>query len=372
MKPNGGKPPEGPDAGVDGGVSPIGETSGRNGDKAKKRKARRQAFHEADREAMRVAARQWGAISRAQAIKAGLTRHQIAYRLETGQWCEPVRGIYVVAGTPDRWEQRLMVACLAGPPATAASHLSAAALFGLVKAPDIPQVTVPPGASGRFKEAETFRSRLGPGETAIRRNFRCTSPSRTVVDCVAAGLLDGEAVWDMVDSVLCKKLMQPSRLVRASGRAWAAARGRRRGRIECLERALDVWRSGAPAGSPPEARLQRKLIEWGYPRAERQIEVYDEAGRFVARADVGLRDLKVLFEYDSDEHHGPRFWLADHERADRIADLGWTVVPVDRFDLRPSNTRLKAKLDALSAARSSRSSRTDRASGPGPQTSAAA
>jgi hypothetical protein len=372
MKPNGGKPAEGGDAGVDGGVSPMGETSRQNGDKAKKRKARRQAFHEADREAMRVAARQWGAASRAQVIKAGLTRHQIAYRLETGQWREPVRGIYVVAGAPDRWEQRLMVACLAGPPATAASHLSAAALFGLVKPPDIPQVTVPPGASGRFKEAETFRSRLGPGETAIRRNFRCTSPSRTVVDCVAAGLLDGEAMWDMVDSVLCKKLMQPSRLVRASGRAWAAARGRRRGRLERLERALDVWRSGAPAGSPPEARLQRKLIEWGYPRAERQIEVYDDAGRFVARADVGLRDLKVLFEYDSDEHHGPRFWLADHERADRIDELGWTLVPVDRFDLRPSNTRLKTKLDALSAARSSRSSRTDRASHPGPQTSAAA
>lgn len=76
-------------------------------------------------------------------------------------------------------------------------------------------------------------------------------------------------MWDLVDSALCKKLMQPSRLIRASSEAWSVSRGRRRRHLERLERALDVWRSGAPAGSPPEARLQRKLIEWGFPRAER-------------------------------------------------------------------------------------------------------
>ena len=111
-----------------------------------------------------------------------------------------------------------------------------------------------------------------------------------------------------------------------------------------------MWRSGAPAGSPPEARLQRKLIEWGFPRAERQVEVYDEEGKLVARADVGIRELRVLFEYDSDEHHGPRCWLADDERKDRIQALGWTVIVVDRFDLRPSSTRLRTVLERLSRA----------------------
>lgn len=167
------------------------------------------------------------------------------------------------------------------------------------------------------------------------------------MDCAAAGLVNGEALWDLVDSALCKKLMQPSRLVRASQRAWEESRGSRRVHLETLERALDVWRSGAPAGSPPEARLQRKLIECGYPRAERQVEVFDEDGRLVARADVGIRELRILFEYDSDEHHGPRFWLANDARQERIEELGWTVVVVDRFDLRPSNTRLKDTLDQL-------------------------
>jgi len=318
---------------------------------ATERKARRQAIRRADREAMRIAARQWGVLSRAQARKAGLTPHQIAYRLQSGQWRQPVRGVYVVAGAPDRWEQQVMIACLAGPAGTTASHLTAAALFGLGKVPSVPQVTISPTASGRFQGARAFRGRFAPGETCLRRQIPCTSPTRTVVDCAAAGLLDGETLWDLVDSALCKKLTQPSRLVRASGRAWEAARGPRRRCLENLERALDVWRSGAPAGSPPEARLQRKLIQWGFPRAERQVEVFDEEGRFVARADLGLRELKVLFEYNSDEHHGPRFWLADDAREDRLAELGWTVVVVDRFDLRPSSTRLKEELEKLSLPR---------------------
>ena len=301
---------------------------------------------------MRIAGRQWGVLTRQQALKTGLTRHQIAYRGQIGQWRQPVRGVYVVAGAPDCWEQKVMIACLAGPAGTAASHLSAAALFRLAKPPTVPQVTIPQRASGRFRGAEVFRAQLGAGEACIRRRIRCTTPSRTVIDCAAAGLVEGEALWDLVDSVLCKKLTQPSRLIRASGREWASTRGPRRHGLERLERALDVWRSGAPAGSPPEAKLQRKLIEWGFPRAERQIEVFDEDGRFVARADVGIRELKVLFEYDSDEHHGPRFWLADDARRERIEELGWTVIVIDRFDLRPSSTRLKEALDQLAASTS--------------------
>jgi hypothetical protein len=294
---------------------------------------------------MRVAARQWSALARAQAIRAGLTVNQIAYRVRIGQWRQPIRGVYVLAGTPNSPEQRVMVACLAGPAGTVASHLSAAALFGLGRFPDVPQVTVPAKASGRFKGATTFRAALGPAERSVRRGIPCTSPVRTIVDCARAGLLDDEALSDLVDSALCRKLMQPSRLIRASGRARAATRGQPRRNLERLERVLDIWRSGAPADSPPEARLQRQLISWGYAQAERQIKVFDETGRFVARADVGLRDLGILFEYNSDEHHGPRFWIADDARADRIEELGLMVVPVDRFDLRPSSTRLKEVLD---------------------------
>ena len=80
----------------------------------------------------------------------------------------------------------------------------------------------------------------------------------------------------------------------------------------------------------------------------------------MARADVGIPELKVLFEYDSDEHHGPRFWLADDARKDRLEELGWTVIVIDRFDLRPSSTRLKEELDRVVAPRFLRKDRKKR------------
>jgi hypothetical protein len=304
----------------------------------------------AEQNAAKTAARQWGVLSWAQAIKAGLTSDQIAYRVRTGRWKKVAHGVYVMAGAPDRWEQKAMIACLAGPSGTVVSHLSAAACFGLGKPPAVPQVTVSPGASGRFQGAEIRRGRLGPGETCVRFKLPCTSPTRTVLDC--AGLLDDDALCELLDAALCRKLMQPSRVIRASSRERAAARRSQRAGLDRLERALDVWRSGAPPGSPPEMRLQRRLLEWGFPAAERQIEVRDQSGKLVARADVGLREWRVLFEYDSDEHHGPRCWIADDEREDRIEELGYTVIPLDRFDLRPSSTRLRDRLDKLAAERS--------------------
>jgi hypothetical protein len=94
---------------------------------------RKRSTRQADREAMRIAARQWGAIARWEALEAGMTSHQIAHRLETGQWRRVARGVYVVAGAPNRFELQVMIACLAGPASAAASHLTAAALFGLAK-----------------------------------------------------------------------------------------------------------------------------------------------------------------------------------------------------------------------------------------------
>jgi hypothetical protein len=76
------------------------------------------------------------------------------------------------------------------------------------------------------------------------------------------------------------------------------------------------------------------------------VEVYGEGGRLLARADLGIVEWKVLLEYDSDEHHGPRCWIADGERVDRVEEeTGWRMVSVDRFDLRPSNDNLRRRLE---------------------------
>jgi hypothetical protein len=196
----------------------------------------------------------------------------------------------------------------------------------------------------RFRNTTVRRSDLGPGEKAVKDRLPCTSPVRTVIDC--AELLDYETLCDLVDSALCRKLVQPSRLIRAAEAAWPSARGSRREGLGRLLKALEVWRSGAPPGSPPEVKIQRRLKEWGFPAAQRQVEVYDKNGKLMARADLGIVEWKLFLEYDSDEHHGPRFWIADDQRMDRVeAETGWRMESIDRFDLRPSTSNLRDRLE---------------------------
>jgi hypothetical protein len=299
-----------------------------------------------DERAGEVAARQWGALTGGQARNAGLTQRQIDYRVRAKRWKRRARDVFVLAGTRGTWHQRAMVACLAGPPGTVVSHLTAAALYGLAKPPKVPHVTISRNHNGgRLRDAIAWRGDLRPGEKAMKDRIPCTAPIRTVIDC--AEVLEFEALCDLVDSALCRKLMRPGKCIAAVEAAWERARGRRRAGLGRLLEALEVWRSGAPPGSPPEARLQRRLKEWGFPAAQRQVKVYDEDGRFLARADLGIVEWKVLLEYDSDEHHGPRCWIADGERLDRVEAVGWRMVPVDRFDLRPSNNNLRNRLEKL-------------------------
>jgi hypothetical protein len=255
--------------------------------------------------------------------------------------------VFVLAGTQSTWQQRAMIACLSGPAGTVTSHLTAAAVHGLAKPPAEPHVTIPRTANGaRISEARVRRADLRSGQKAVKDRIPCTTAVQTVVDC--AEVLDLDQLCDLVDSALCRKLMQPSRLIRAAEGAWRSARGARRAGLGRLLEALEVWRSGAAPGSPPEAKLQRRLKEWGFPPAQRQVEVYDSDGRLLARADLGIVEWKVLLEYDSDEHHGPRCWIADGERVDRVeARTGYRMVSVDRFDLRPSNNNLRDRLERL-------------------------
>jgi hypothetical protein len=297
-----------------------------------------------DEQADELASRQWGAIARRQALRLGLTEKQIDTRLSLRRWRVAVRGVYVMAGAPETWEQHVMVACLAGPEGTAASHLTAAALLGLGNPPPVPHVLVPKSASGRFGNSLVHRTRmaLDPRDLRFVGPLRCTTPARTLVDC--AELLDYDALCELLDTALCRELASPAAVRAVLGRA-ARAPGRKG--MPLIQRALEVWESGPRPGSPAEMRLLRLLVRWGFPTPERQIEVRDGKGRLVGRVDLGWRALKIGLEYDGSEFHGPRRSDHDAQRQKLIEALGWRLERVRKADVRPPATELRIRLDAL-------------------------
>lgn len=89
------------------------------------------------------------------------------------------------------------------------------------------------------------------------------------------------------------------------------------------------------AESPQETRTRLVLIDAGLPAPQTQIRVCDEYGDFVARIDMGYRELLVGIEYD-----GPQHWTdsaqrqRDIDRHVALADLGWTIIRVSNDLLR--------------------------------------
>ena len=79
----------------------------------------------------RIARRQFGVVTRAQALEIGLTRRMIGRAIERGELTVLYPSAYLVAGAPRSWHARLLGAVIAGGPKTAASHRAAAYLMKL-------------------------------------------------------------------------------------------------------------------------------------------------------------------------------------------------------------------------------------------------
>ncbi|MGC1164533.1 MAG: type IV toxin-antitoxin system AbiEi family antitoxin domain-containing protein [Solirubrobacterales bacterium] len=133
----------------------------------------------------KVAARQHGVVSSRQLELAGLGRASIHRRVEAGRLHRVHRGVYAVGHPPVSREARWMAAVLACGEGAVLSHVSAAALWGLLRpVSGFIHVSVPTysGLRGRTGirlhrcaslKGERFASRLG---------IPVTSPARTIED----------------------------------------------------------------------------------------------------------------------------------------------------------------------------------------------
>lgn len=295
-----------------------------------------------DTRADRVAARQLGLLTRGQASQAGLTRDQILRRLASGRWLRLAPGVYRVNGAPPTWQHDVLAACLAGGLDAVASHLTAAALWGLAEPPAVPHITVPKGRSGRSGLATVHWAALAGRDVTRIGPVPVTRVERTLLDC--ATVLAQPVLENVVDDAIVRELAAPAAIRAAMERA-----ARRPGRpgTRALTAALAVWDHRIWPGSPAEARLLRQISEWGLTAPERQHKVKDDGGVVVARVDLAWPVDRVGLEYDSDRWHTPRRWASDESRHAELARLGWQIRHVDNNDLRAGRGRLRAMLTEL-------------------------
>ena len=163
-----------------------------------------------------------------------------------------------------------------------------------------------------------------------------TGVARMIVDC--AVLLRQDSLDALVDAAIGRNLTS-YRKIRA---AWDRA-----GPVRAADRltaALAPYTGGAEPRSEKEAHVLRVLHGWGLPAPVTQYVIRDQSKRFLAKVDFGWPVWRFGLEYLGDEAHPPRQWKRDDRRLARIEAVGWRIEEADRFDLRPSSTRLRTLL----------------------------
>ena len=227
------------------------------------------------------------------------------------RWQRLAHGLH--ADGPCTLQDRLRAWELVLPPSAVWTHLSAAALRGWWLPADVPRPVF--AAVGRGERHPQRRGlvvlRLREPPTAEHVDgFRVATAPETLL-----ALARDLAVLDLVplaDSALRAgdSTLPALAELGATGRPGAAA----------LRRALPLLDARSESAWESVMRVLHRAA--GVP-VEPQHVVRDDAGRFVARADLRLVGTRRLHEYDGEVHRDRAVDRADLDRDRRLMDAGW-------------------------------------------------
>lgn len=278
-----------------------------------------------------IASKQHGAIARWQLIRL-VSRRAIDRAVESGELIRAAPAVYVIAGSPRTWKQRLMVAVLDAGPGACVSHRAAAVLLGVARlgAQEVVEITSPRTRTHRLDGVIVHRLLdLSDEHVMVVDGIPCTGYLRTLVDIGAV-----ERWWEVRDML---ERCLSGRHISIGGAEWAVTRHSRRGRngVGVLRRVLDdraLFRE--MPDSVLEARMARIFQHYGLPPAEFQFVVRGPNNELIARVDFAYVDIRRAFEVNGWEAHGtPTATSADYARIHRLDMVGWKVTSFTYWDV---------------------------------------
>jgi very-short-patch-repair endonuclease len=266
----------------------------------------------------RLAAKQHGVLSRAQALELGLADRTIARRVESGRWRAMHPGVYAPQSAPPSWHQRLMAAVLCGGPGAMASHRSSAWLWRLDGLTERPiEISVPAGRRMRGVIVHRRRPVDDPEDVSID-GIPATGIERTLLDLAA--VVPVRRAGLALDDALRRGLTTLEAM-----RAILGTKGRP-GVRSLRELMNDRDHRDLRLESRLESALLRLIRAHRLPVPVPQYDVM-EGGQFVARLDFAYPSKLLGIEADGYRWHGSiERWRSDLRRENRLKLLGWTVL----------------------------------------------
>jgi len=268
--------------------------------------------------------------------------------LRSSAWRRLYRGVYADARLPDTVAIRVRGAALIAPRVAVFTGRTAAYLHGATelagtKAPV--ELTVPVATSFGPVTGLRIRHVDLPGSDVVEvAGRRCTTALATALAIAADE--PPEVAVPALDVLVRRCLVNETQLQTVG--AEVTGRGARRAR-----RAVELV--DPRAESQPESTVRVLLALAGIETVP-QFTVRTADGKFVARVDLALPELRLAIEYDG-AWHGDAVQLSkDRRRMNGLTGAGWTTLYVTAADLRDP-VALVAKVRAfVAAATSGRSS----------------
>jgi very-short-patch-repair endonuclease len=277
-----------------------------------------------------LAAAQHGLVTRADAVKCGLTAQQIGRRLASGEFQRMHENVYRIAGAPPSRRQALLAACLAGDRLTVASHRSAGELWGLAGVHGTqPEVLVVTRGRPRLEGVRIHRTDLLDAEDMdVIDGIPVTAVPRTIMDLGA--VLRPERVESAMEDAVLRLGYSVNDLRSCLDRLAASGRngcGVLRAILDARDPAL------APTDGELEAKLARLIRRYELPAPVRQFRI-DTPGRPPIIIDFAYPQWKLAIEADSRRWHAGRLDVQrNSEKQNTLTRLGWLVLRFTWFDV---------------------------------------
>jgi hypothetical protein len=275
-----------------------------------------------------VIEKQGAVISRAQALRGGLSRHAVGYRIRVGGPWQPILpGVYLTLTGQPTLAQREMAAVLYGGQPTVITGLAAVRHLGLpVTGSELIDILVPAARQCRsVSYVAVHRTRQYPKRVMRRGLIQFALPARAVADASrwmtslrdVRALVSG-AVQDRkctVDELLAELRCGPqhgSALLR-----------------KVLAEVADGSRSA------PEAELRVLIKKAGLPMPLFNPKLYLPDGTFLAQVDAWWPEAGVAIEIDSKRWHiRPEDWERTMDRHTRLGQYSIVSLHFTPYRLR--------------------------------------
>ncbi len=269
----------------------------------------------------RIARRQYGAFSREQAVRAGLSEKQIQHRIATELWPQVLPKVYRHAGTPPTKDLELTGALLWAGENAVVTGRSGGELWGVSDVEAVkPEIIVPRSLRARSKRVVVHRSDDRAALQVRRiRGFPVTSAAATLLTLASdLSRVELEAAFESARRARIVTIPAMRRYLDTHGRRGVAGTNTLRSIVDALDPV-------APSRSTLEVLTGQLLVAFGLSDFVREYKMEWQGRTYYF--DFAFPRQKVILETNGRRwHNDASDYEHDHEKWSVPGRYGWRIV----------------------------------------------